>query len=135
MLVKPGEQVSLLVPASDIACMYLEILCLTNSRCMLFVFITASGRQRRPGRDITLQVPVIKLPFLCLPQVPLDGVVAWGVANVSLQHITGESAPVRFAPGDALPAGSLNTDGVLAVRSLTSDIEILKWKIVIEKQF
>jgi hypothetical protein len=38
------------------------------------------------------------------------------VANVSLQHITGESQPVRLAPGGEVPAGSLSTDGLLVVR-------------------
>jgi hypothetical protein len=51
----------------------------------------------------------------CL-QVPLDGRVVWGSANVSLQHISGESVPVRLSPGDEVPAGSLNLDGALVVR-------------------
>ncbi|MEW5311397.1 MAG: hypothetical protein WDW38_003116 [Sanguina aurantia] len=56
-------------------------------------------------------------------QVPLDGVVAHGSANVSLQHISGESHPVRVAVGSTVPAGSLNTDGLLVVRvaSLSTD--------------
>jgi cation transport ATPase len=49
------------------------------------------------------------------PQVPLDGVVVWGTANVSLQHISGESAPVRMAVGAEVPAGSVSMDGVLVV--------------------
>lgn len=67
------------------------------------------------------------LPDLTLhslvPQVPLDGVVAHGSANVSLQHISGESHPVRVAVGSTVPAGSLNTDGLLVVRvaSLSTD--------------
>lgn len=32
-------------------------------------------------------------------QVPLDGVVVWGTASVSLQHISGESAPLRATFG------------------------------------
>ncbi len=48
--------------------------------------------------------------------MPLDGSIAWGVSNVSLQHITGESQPVRMAPGGEVPAGSLSTDGLLVVR-------------------
>lgn len=60
---------------------------------------------------------------MCSPQVPLDGVVAHGSANVSLQHISGESHPVRVAVGSTVPAGSLNTDGLLVVRvaSLSTD--------------
>lgn len=55
-------------------------------------------------------------------QVPLDGTVAWGTANVSLQHISGESQPVRLSSGDEIPAGSLSTDGLLVVKVVaTSD--------------
>ncbi|KAF5829456.1 E1-E2 ATPase-domain-containing protein [Dunaliella salina] len=48
--------------------------------------------------------------------VPLDGVVVWGTASVSLQHISGESAPVRAATGSEVPAGSVNLDGSLVLR-------------------
>ncbi|GAX79391.1 hypothetical protein CEUSTIGMA_g6832.t1 [Chlamydomonas eustigma] len=55
-------------------------------------------------------------------QVPVDGIVVWGSAGVSLQHISGESQPVRMEEGSAVPAGSLNTDGLLVVRvTATSD--------------
>lgn len=49
-------------------------------------------------------------------QVPLDGVIVWGTANLSLQHITGEEQPVKLSPGKDVPAGSLSTDGLLVVR-------------------
>lgn len=49
-------------------------------------------------------------------QVPLDGVIEWGTANLSLAHISGESHPVRMTVGEAVPAGSLNSDGLLVVR-------------------
>lgn len=48
--------------------------------------------------------------------VPLDGIVVWGTASVSLQHISGESAPVRAATGSEVPAGSVNLDGSLVLR-------------------
>jgi hypothetical protein len=38
-------------------------------------------------------------------QVPLDGVITWGTANLSLQHISGEARPVRLSPGQEVPAG------------------------------
>ena len=49
--------------------------------------------------------------------VPLDGRVAYGDAQVSMQHITGEALPVSKGPGDALPAGAQNHDGVLVIES------------------
>ncbi len=52
--------------------------------------------------------------------MPLDGVVVWGAANVSLAHISGESQPVRMAPGSEVPAGSLATDGTLVLRVTAS---------------
>ena len=44
--------------------------------------------------------------------------IVWGAASVSMQHITGESQPVRMAAGGnaVVPAGSLNSDGLLVVR-------------------
>jgi cation transport ATPase len=48
--------------------------------------------------------------------VPLDGAVAWGAASVSMQHISGESKPVRASRrGQEVPAGSLATDGLLVL--------------------
>ncbi|KAG1674294.1 hypothetical protein FOA52_013483 [Chlamydomonas sp. UWO 241] len=49
-------------------------------------------------------------------QVPLDGVVAWGTAAVSMAHISGESVPVRVRPGTEVAAGSFSADGLLVVR-------------------
>lgn len=50
-------------------------------------------------------------------QVPLDGEIVWGEADVSAEHITGEALPARRRPGDELPAGARVHDGVLAVRA------------------
>ena len=56
-------------------------------------------------------------------QVPLDGMVVHGSALVSIQHITGEALPVMKRYGDEIPAGAMNTDGVLVVKSLRSSEE------------
>lgn len=50
-------------------------------------------------------------------QVGIDGEVVWGEALVSSEHITGEALPVRRRKGSLLPAGALDHDGVLVVRS------------------
>lgn len=50
-------------------------------------------------------------------QVPLDGVISYGRALVSSEHITGESLPVLRRPGDEIAAGSLNRDGLLVVKA------------------
>lgn len=52
--------------------------------------------------------------------MPLDGVVVHGSALVSIQHITGEALPVTKRVGDEVPAGAVNSDGALVVRSLRS---------------
>ena len=52
--------------------------------------------------------------------VPLDGVVVHGGALLSMEHLTGEAAPVAVGPGDEVPAGAHNADGLLVVRATRS---------------
>uniref|UniRef100_A0A383V263 P-type ATPase A domain-containing protein n=1 Tax=Tetradesmus obliquus TaxID=3088 RepID=A0A383V263_TETOB len=69
--------------------------------------------QQVPAESVALGQHVLVRPG---EQVPLDGTITWGTANLSLQHISGEAAPVRLGPGQEVPAGSLSTDGLLVVR-------------------
>ena len=48
-------------------------------------------------------------------RVSTDGTVASGHSWVDTSAITGESIPVEVAPGDAVPAGSVNTSGTLRI--------------------
>ncbi|NOY98412.1 MAG: copper-translocating P-type ATPase [Chloroflexi bacterium] len=48
--------------------------------------------------------------------VPADGEVAEGESDVNEAMITGESLPVKKAPGDKVIAGTINSDGSLRVR-------------------
>jgi P-type Cu2+ transporter len=48
-------------------------------------------------------------------RVPVDGVVAEGVSYADLALVTGESAPVKLAKGDALSAGVVNLSGRLVM--------------------
>ena len=50
-------------------------------------------------------------------QVPLDGMVVHGTAQVSWAHISGEALPVQLQQGDQVPAGTLNHDGLLVVQA------------------
>ncbi len=50
-------------------------------------------------------------------RVPLDGVVEEGASAVDESPITGESVPADKAAGDTVFAGSLNTSGLLRVRT------------------
>lgn len=45
--------------------------------------------------------------------VPLDGIVCHGSSSVSFAHLTGESAPHRVKPGDAVASGAKTIDGAL----------------------
>jgi len=50
-------------------------------------------------------------------RIPADGLVEEGASHVDESVLTGESAPRRKAPGDAVVCGSLNTDSVLQIRA------------------
>ena len=50
-------------------------------------------------------------------QVPLDGVVMHGSALLSLEHLTGEAAPIAVRLNDEVPAGATNADGVLVIKA------------------
>ncbi|GBF04690.1 heavy metal translocating P-type ATPase [Deinococcus aerius] len=49
-------------------------------------------------------------------RVPADGTITEGDSNLDDSPVTGESVPVHKGVGDAVYAGSINTDGVLTVR-------------------
>lgn len=49
-------------------------------------------------------------------RIPLDGVIIAGEADMDAAIVSGESAPVRAAPGTAVLSGMLNTNGRLEVR-------------------
>lgn len=53
-------------------------------------------------------------------RIPVDGVVRGGVSSVDQAPITGESAPVDKADGDAVFAGTLNQQGVLLIEATTA---------------
>ncbi len=49
-------------------------------------------------------------------RVPADGEVLEGVSGIEESPVTGESVPVTKGPGDAVFAGSINSEAVLRVR-------------------
>ena len=52
-------------------------------------------------------------------QIPFDGHVASGASGVNEAMITGESTPVLKQTGDSVLAGTINTDGLLEIRTTT----------------
>jgi Cd2+/Zn2+-exporting ATPase len=73
-----------------------------------------------------------KMTILVRPgeRIPLDGIVIDGSSNVDQSLVTGESVPVFKKKGDAVYAGTLNTDGVLKVEVAKEAGETLVSKIV-----
>ncbi|MBS7789351.1 cadmium-translocating P-type ATPase [Roseococcus sp. SDR] len=49
-------------------------------------------------------------------RVPCDGLIVEGNSSLDESPVTGESIPVARGPGDAVVAGSINTDGALRLR-------------------
>ncbi|HEX2863251.1 MAG TPA: heavy metal translocating P-type ATPase [Deinococcales bacterium] len=74
------------------------------------------------GQDGTTEVPVERLKIGDEVQVrpggrvPADGTILTGTSSLDDSPVTGESVPVAKGPGDAVFAGSINTDGVLTAR-------------------
>ena len=56
-------------------------------------------------------------------RVAVDGVVTQGRSSLDLSLLNGESRPAPVAAGDAIQAGALNLDGVLAVRATATAAE------------
>jgi Cu+-exporting ATPase len=50
-------------------------------------------------------------------RLPADGRVVWGSSHVDESMLTGEAAPARKRPGDAVTGGTLNAAGTLHVRA------------------
>lgn len=82
---------------------------------------TMSVKQVKPGMTILVRPG---------ERIPLDGIVIDGSSNVDQSLVTGESVPVFKKRGDAVYAGTLNTDGVLKVEVAKEAGETLVSKIV-----
>jgi len=72
-----------------------------------------SEMEEVPVEDVTAGDELVVRPG---ERVPLDGTVIEGTAAVDEALVTGESLPVRKAPGDEAVGGSEVTDGGLVVR-------------------
>ncbi len=75
----------------------------------------------REGPEGVVEVPVAELVpgdrVILRPgaRVPVDGRVASGAGHLDESTVTGESAPVRKAPGDPVHEATVNLDGILTV--------------------
>ena len=79
-----------------------------------------TARVRRDGGEVTVGVGEVAVGETVITRpgdtVPLDGIVTAGASSVDQAAITGESVPVAKGVGDAVYAGTRNTDGYLEVR-------------------
>ena len=80
---------------------------------------TARVRHGTAERTVPLAEVVVGDTVVVRPgeQVPVDGEVVEGGGSVDESMLTGESVPVEKRPGSRVTGGSLNGDGVLAVRT------------------
>jgi Cu2+-exporting ATPase len=76
-----------------------------------------------PAREISVGDRLLLAPG---DRVPVDGLVAEGVSYADLALVTGESAPVKRAQGDALSAGVVNLSSTLVmVATKTLDTSLI----------
>lgn len=75
----------------------------------------------RDGIEIELPVENVVVGDLLVvkpgAKIPVDGLLVEGASHVDESLVTGESAPVKKAAGDAVVAGTLNTTGVFTFRA------------------
>lgn len=117
---------------------YLDSLCMLIALLLAGRFLEARGKKsaleaasalasrlptrarRRVGQGIET-VPVAELALGdqvevgAGEEVPADGRVCVGVADVQMALVTGEAAPVRLHPGDAVVAGAVVEEGALTI--------------------
>ncbi|MFD1557751.1 heavy metal translocating P-type ATPase [Paraburkholderia silviterrae] len=90
--------------------------------------IRANGTEREvPLAQVRVGAVVVVRPG---ERVPTDGVVIEGRSHVDESLITGESLPVPKAPDDAVTAGSINGEGLVAVRTTAIGAETTLARII-----
>ena len=90
--------------------------------------IRENGAEREvPLAQVRVDAVVVVRPG---ERVPTDGVVLEGRSHVDESLITGESLPVPKAPEDAVTAGSINGEGLMAVRTTAIGAETTLARII-----
>jgi Cu+-exporting ATPase len=93
-----------------------------------------TARVRREGVEVEIPVEQVAVGDLVLvrpgERVAVDGEVAQGRSHVDESLITGESLPVAKRVGDKVTGGSINAEGVLAVRTLAVGAETTLARII-----
>jgi Cu+-exporting ATPase len=73
------------------------------------------------GKELLVPAATLRVGDLVLvrpgERIPADGTIVDGTASLDRSLLTGESLPVDVDPGDEVAGGSINTDGVLTIRT------------------
>jgi len=92
------------------------------------------ARVRRDGREREVPVEAVRIgdEVIVRPgeRIPVDGEVLEGRSHADESLITGESLPVAKAPGDRVTGGSVNAEGLLAVRATAVGAETTLARII-----
>jgi Cu+-exporting ATPase len=94
----------------------------------------ATARVRRDGAELEVPIDRLKVGDLLVvrpgDRVAADGQVAEGASHLDESLITGESLPVAKTVGDHVTGGSVNAEGVLAVKTLAIGAETTLARII-----
>ncbi len=93
-----------------------------------------TARVRRAGIEVEVPVASLRLGDIVVvrpgERIPVDGHVTEGSAAVDASALTGESLPVDVVPGATVRAGTIDTDGVLAVEATAIGAETMLARVV-----
>jgi Cu+-exporting ATPase len=93
-----------------------------------------TARIRRAGTELDLPIAALHVGDIVVvrpgERIPVDGVVTEGNAAVDASALTGESLPADVAPGGSVRAGTIDTDGVLAIRATGIGAETMLARVV-----
>ena len=90
----------------------------------LLDLVPLSQAVRRGGNEVVVPAADLVAGDLMVvrpgERVATDGVVREGTSGMDTSAVTGESIPVGVAPGDAVPAGSINTTGLVTIEAVAA---------------
>jgi Cu+-exporting ATPase len=93
-----------------------------------------TARVRRDGAELDLPIAALRVGDVVVvrpgERIPVDGRVIEGGAAIDASMLTGESLPVDAAIGASVAAGTIDTDGVLAIEATAIGAETMLARIV-----
>ena len=88
---------------------------------VLLSLVPQTARVSHPAGDVATPLAEIRRGDILLvgagERVATDGIVEEGRSRIDTSAVTGESIPIVVAPGDPVPAGSINDSGSLRIRA------------------